>query len=129
MALTVRTEETHTFEGLMAELPGGMSRMKVTAVANVANPILQPGTVMAIITAGGNWTIHDNALSNGAENPTGILLTRVDSVTGEDALVINHDATFNAAHLHFAVGMDGTEQATALGTLRNTADIRIDGQS
>lgn len=136
LAGTPLTEGIHAFEGLMYELPGGMSRKVVTVEANAANPVLVPGTVLGVIT-GDNWTVHDNAAIDGAEtlayNAAGILLSasgpggpNVTSLTGQPALIVFRDAVFNGHMISFADGMDATEQATALATLRDTADISID---
>lgn len=139
LAGTPLSESTHPFEGLMYEQPGGQSRKIVTVEANAANPTLQPGTVLGKIT-GDNWTIHDNAAIDGSEtlayDAAGILLgaTGVDgpnvtSLTGQLALIVFREAVFNAHHLQWADGMDATEQATAMATLRDTADISIDCRS
>jgi hypothetical protein len=139
LAGTVLTEGVHAFEGLMYELPGGMSRKVVTVEANATNTVLPPGTVLGKIT-GDNWTIHDNAASDGSQtlayNAAGILLgatgpdgPNVTSLTGQSALIVFREAVFNANLLTWAAGMDGSEQTTAKATLRNTADISIDCRS
>lgn len=139
LAGTPMVESSHPFEALMYELPGGMSRKVVTVEANVANPVLVPGTVLGKIS-GDNWTIHDNGVVNGAQtlayDAAGILLgvdgpdgPNVTSLTGQPALIVFHDAVVNAHLLHWAAGMDATEQTAAMATLRTTADINIDCRS
>jgi hypothetical protein len=134
------TEGMHPYEALMYEgLAGGLSLKVVTAVANAANPTLAPGCVMGKITASGLWTVHDNGVVNGAQtlayNAAGILMgatgpggPNVTSLTGEPAVVLFQHGVVNGHMLSFADGMDATEQATALASLRDTADIDIDAR-
>lgn len=136
LAGTPLNEMVRAFEGLMYELDGYQSRKVVTVEADATNTSLPPGTVLGKIT-GANWTVHDNAAADGSQtlayNAAGILIgatgpggPNVTSLTGEPALIIFREAVFNANMLTFAAGMDGTEQAAALATLRDTADISID---
>jgi hypothetical protein len=132
-------EAVHPFEGMMHELPGNMSRQIVVVMANAANPLLNPGTVLGKVD-GDNWTIHDDAAEDGSEvlayGAAGILLMAVGdegpavtSLTGQSALVIFREAVVNARLLQWADGMDATAQGTAMATLRDTADISIDCRS
>lgn len=139
LAGTTNTETRHAWDGLEYEQMGGMSRKVVTVQANASNPTLYPGCVLGKITAG-NWTIHDNAAVDGSQtlayDAAGVLLAatgpngpNVTSLTGESAVIVFHDAVVNADKLQWASGMDSTEQTTAMGTLRTTADIQIDCRS
>jgi hypothetical protein len=129
MPLTPITEEVHQFEGLMYESPGYMSRKTVTVAANAANPVLQPGTLLGKVTATGTWGVHDNTATDGRQtlafNAAGILLTKVDSLTGQPGLIIYRDAAFNGHLLSYAAGMDATEQAAARTQLANLGEVNI----
>jgi hypothetical protein len=84
--------------------------------------ILDPGTVIAPITASGKYVVHDTALANGAQLPAGaaILFHRVDATAADVKTVatVRGPATINGNMLTYKAGMTGADKIAARNALR-----------
>lgn len=84
--------------------------------------VLDPGTVIAKITATGKFVVHDTALVNGAELPanTAILFHGVDATSADVKTVatVRGPATVNGNMLTYKAGMSSNAKILARNALR-----------
>lgn len=84
--------------------------------------VLDPGTVIARITASGKYVVHDTALSNGAELPANavILGHGIDATSADVKTVatVRGPATINGNMLTYKSGMSGAAKIAVRNALR-----------
>lgn len=84
--------------------------------------VLDPGTVIAKITASGKFVVHDTALANGAELPANaaILFHGVDATSADVKTVatVRGPATVNGNMLTYKTGMSSPNKILARNALR-----------
>jgi hypothetical protein len=111
----MKTEGIRAGEFVVSEGNGAISREKIT-VAEGAN--LVTGTVLGKITATGLYVMHDNGLSNGAQNAAAILYADVDATDGDKAgVAIERLAEVHGDLLTFKAGISGANKTAAIAAL------------
>ena len=79
--MTSLTERQHTGEFIVDEPSTKISRQKVT-VTVAASTRLQPGHVLAKLSASGKYVEYDNSGSDGSEAAAGVLYGELDNSAG-----------------------------------------------
>lgn len=84
--------------------------------------VLNPGTVIAKITASGKYVVHDTALANGAELPANaVILGHAIDATAADVktvATVRGPATINGQMLTYKAGMSGAAKIAVRNALR-----------
>lgn len=118
--MAVQNEGKYSGEFLLAEMPGTISRDKVTVLVP-ADTTLNPGTVLGQVSATGKYVPFDDAASDGRETAAGILnekLVNEGVAADATATIINWGAEVRADDLEWEVGVDedaGLADLAALG--------------
>lgn len=114
--MTTYNEPARALDFLVSEANGHRSRDQVTLAASQG--ALVPGTVLAQLSAGGNYVVYDNtASSTGAEVAKAILCyPAADSGSTQKVTVISNDAEVQGALLNWAAN-------DATGKTAGTADL------
>lgn len=114
------TEGRRTGEHLVSEANGTRSRETVVILAGTG--ALEPGTVLAKLTASGKHVVYDNDGADGSETAAAILYDAVDA-TAADAKAVAHvrDAEVNGRCLVWKDGL------TAAAITAGTADLAVAG--
>ena len=115
--MSTLTEGQHTGEFLLEEPAPKISRKNVTVTVAAATK-LQPGHVLAKLSATGKYVPYDDAGSDGSESAAGILYGELDNSDGEapadfDAVVIARLAAIRKGDLKWASGVDATAKTHA----------------
>lgn len=111
------TEGQHTGEFLLSEAEGKLSRDTVTVTVATATK-LQPGHVLAKLTATGKYVEYDNAGVDGSETAAAILYGEADNSAGgapadKTAVVVNCLAEVRKADLKWFSGAAGGDKTAA----------------
>ena len=114
-------EPARTGEFILSEANGARSRENITMAQGHA---LQPGTVLGIVSASGEYAPFNPTATDGTETAAGILYDEVDSTDGVVAAVaVVRDAEINGNHLIWPVGITDAQKAAAIASLRGTGII------
>jgi Bacteriophage lambda head decoration protein D len=109
--MTTFTEPTRALDFLISEANGSRSRDQVTLTASQG--ALVPGTVLAKVTATGNYVLYDddaNGGTPGAGVALAILCYPVENVAATQPItVISRDAEVDAAQLTWEASNDAGE--------------------
>lgn len=113
------SEPIYPLEFLISEANGRRSREKVTLTASQGD--LVPGTVLAKITATGNYAPYDDD-ANGATAGIGVALAILcyaapNSGSTQEITVIARDAEVKSAALTWEASNDGTEKTAGIADL------------
>lgn len=96
--MTTLTEGQHSYEFLLSEANGQLSREQIIVVANAAAMI--PGTLVGKITASGKYTVYNNAASDGTQTAVGILVAATTlQAADQKAVIIARQAEVFGAQL------------------------------
>jgi hypothetical protein len=108
--------------GFLVREANGMyrSREKVTVVGGADG--LEPGTILGVVTASGNYARHNAAAVDGSEAEAGILFEAVPAGETVDRTVVVRDAEVNGHHLIYEDGADAAQITTSDAAL---ADLGI----
>lgn len=113
--MSTQTQRARTGEFLLAEANGSLSREQVTFAATEA--IIPAGTVVAQITAGGEWVPYDPDADpvDGSEVAAGILYAELPVAIGDQpgVVIVRHAEVAEAA----LTGIDAAAK-TALAALQ-----------
>ena len=113
--MTVLTEGSHNGEGLVAELPGLLSRKTVTLISGQN---LAASTVLGKITASGKYTQLAPAAADGSETAAAILYGATDASGGDtDCVIVYKIAAYVADVLGWPDGITSPQKTTALSQL------------
>lgn len=82
----MKTETTHAGGFILSEEEGNYCRKNITIDDSVATA-LEDGTVLGIITSGGNWAKYDQQASDGTQTAAGILYGRAAVTSADQAAV------------------------------------------
>ncbi len=111
----MKTEGLHTGEFLVSEGNNSISREQVAFGANLT---MEPGTVIAKVTATGVYMPLDPAGADGTEVAAGVLYAgKVTDASGGDGVIIARLAEVVDSLLVWPVGITAAEQDTAVGQL------------
>ena len=111
------TEGQHTGEFIIAEPEPKISRKTVTVTVDAATK-LEPGHVLAKLSATGKYVEYDNAGSDGSEAAAGILYGECDNSAGGapadfTAVVLTRLAAVRKADLQWNSGVDASGKTAA----------------
>lgn len=111
-----KTEGRHTADFIRSEANGFRSRETVTIADSSA--VLEPGTVLGIVTASGKYAPIEIGASDGTQNSVAVLYARVN-VDGADAkgVVVIRDAEMIAGQLIWPGGITDNEKAAEVAKL------------
>lgn len=129
--MTTLTESQYPGEFIIAEPAPEISREKVTVTAP-ASTKLEPGHVMAQLTATGKWVPYDNAGSDGSEEAAGILYTEVDNEATASptdftsAVMVVRLAAVRKADLQWDSGVDASGKTAAYADLKAVMITALD---
>lgn len=84
--MTIYTQTPWSLEAILTELPGFISRSTVTMVSGTG--VVQPGTVVAKITASGKYTTAKATGSDGSQTAVGVTGYKVDATSADATVVI-----------------------------------------
>lgn len=119
---TVITEGRRTAEFLVSEANGYLSREQV--VVSSGEGALQPGTVLAKLTATGEYVVYDNAGTDGSETAAAILYAAVDATSADaKAVIIARDAEVNGRLLVWKTGLLAADKTAATADLKSAGII------
>lgn len=118
--MTRVNERRSTAEFLVSEANGYRSRAVGTVEGGVA-PGLVAGTVLGVVTSGGNYVAHDSGASDGSETAAAILYEA--TVGTIEATVIVRDAEVNGDHLAYESGADDAAKAIVNAALASVGII------
>ncbi len=114
------TEGKHTGEFILSEANGNRSR-DIVVVTVPANTTLEPGHVLAKLSATGKYTEYDNAGSDGSESAAGVLYGALTNDTGApvdiDGVVVNQDAEVRGADLAWKAGLSDNDKTAGKADL------------
>lgn len=68
--MTIQHEQRHAGEFLLSEGPGNISREAINVAAGAA---LEPGQILGLVTASGEFAPYSPTAEDGSENPVAIL--------------------------------------------------------
>lgn len=109
------TEGAHTGDHIISDM-GSISR-DVMVLAS-GSGALEPGTVVARVTASGKLAPYDNAGTDGTEAAFGILFAAADATSADVRVVVHTRLTeVKTSALKWADGLDGTGQTAGLADL------------
>lgn len=112
--MAVFNEGRHTAEFLVSEANGHRSREAATVAAGAA-PGLVAGTVLGVLSAGGNHVALDPGKLDGSQTAAAILFE--GAVGTVQRTVIRRDAEINGEHLVWPIGINSGQKSTAIGQL------------
>lgn len=115
------TEGQHTGEFILAETNPLISRETVTVTVATATK-LEPGHVLAKLSATGKYVEYDNAGSDGSETAAGVLYGECDNSDGGapadfTAVVVVREAAVRKADLQWNSGVDTNGKTAAYADL------------
>jgi len=114
------TEGRRTGEFIVSEANGTRSRETIVIAAGTG--ALEPGTVLAKLTASGKHVVYDNDGTDGSETAAAILYAAVDATAADaKAVAIVRDAEVNGRCLVWKDGL------TAAAITAGTADLAVAG--
>jgi hypothetical protein len=100
----------------VSEANGTLSRASITVASGAG--VLQPGTVLAKLTATGKYVAYDNVGSDGSEIAAAVLYAGVDATSADKAAVaIVRLAEVEAASLVWANGLVTADKTAAYADL------------
>lgn len=128
--MSTNTETQHTGEFILAEPEPLISREVVTVTVAAATR-LQPGHVLAKLSADGSYVEYDNAGSDGSQEAAGILYNELDNRSGEaeadfSATVIVRLAAVRKADLKWFTGAGAGDKTAAYADLAGSQIIARD---
>jgi len=110
------TEGARAGNFVVSEANGTLSRASITVASGAG--ILQPGTVLARLTATGKYVAYDNVGSDGSEIAAAVLYAGVDATSADKAAVaIVRLAEVEAASLVWANGLITADKTAAYADL------------
>jgi hypothetical protein len=113
--MTVLTEGRYTAEFLVSEANGARSR---DVVIIASGEVLEPGTVLGMVTASGKYVQLDPAASDGSEAAAAILYEGVDATAADTSrAVLLRDAEVNGGEIVWPDGITEPDKTTAIGQL------------
>ena len=114
-------EPARTGEFILSEANGARSRENVTVAQGHT---LQPGTVLGIVSATGEYAPFAPSATDGTETAAGVLYDAVDSTGGAvTAVAVVRDAELNENHLVWPAGITDAQKAAAAASLRGAGLI------
>lgn len=128
--MTTLTETQHPGEFIIDEPAPKISRQTVTVTVATATK-LEPGHVLAKLSATGKYVEYDNAGSDGSEAAAGVLYGECDNSAGVapvdfTAVVITRLAAVRKADLQWNSGVDAGGKTAAYADLAATLLIAVD---
>lgn len=123
----ILTERQHTGEFILAEPEQLISRENATVTVAAATR-LQPGHVLAKLSATGKYVPYDNSGTDGSEGAAGILYGEVDNLEGDapadfTAVVIARLAVVRKTDLQWESGVDADGKTAAYADLASAMVI------
>ena len=117
------TEPARTGEFILSEANGARSRENIKVAAGAGQ--LEPGTVLGIVAASGEYVPLNPSATDGSEQAAGILYAAVDASgsTAVDAVAIVRDAEVKGGELVWPGGITDAQKATAVAQLGATGII------
>lgn len=115
--MTTKTEGYHTAEFLVSEAEGHRSR-DVGTVQNGSSDNWPAGTILGVVTSGGNYIRHDTGASDGSQNEAGILFEEVLAGETVERTIITRDAEVNKNHLTYEASATDNEKADTDAALK-----------
>lgn len=113
-------EGQHTGEFILSEANGNRSRDNVT-VTVPSNTTLEPGHVLAKLSATGKYVEYDNSGSDGSEAAAGVLYGKLVNDTGApvdmDGVVVNQDAEVRSDDLQWKSGLNDNDKTAGKADL------------
>lgn len=124
------TEGQHTGEFIIAEPEPKISRKTVTVTVAAATK-LEPGHVLAKLSATGKYVEYDNAGSDGSEAAAGILYGECDNSAGGapadfTGVVLTRLAAVRKADLQWNSGVDASGKTAAYADLEAVMITALD---
>ena len=113
-------EPARTGEFILSEANGSRSRENITLASTVG--ALQPGTVLGIVAASGEYVPLNLSASDGSEQAAGILYNHADGASA-DAVAVVRDAEVKSDLLIWPNGITDAQKAAALGQLAATGIV------
>jgi hypothetical protein len=115
------TERQNTGEFILSESPGKISRDNVTVTVPAATR-LEPGHVVAQLSATGKYVEYDNAGTDGSEEAAGVLYGELDNTAGVapadfDGVIVNWGAEVKKADLKWKSGLVSGDKTAAYADL------------
>lgn len=115
------TETARTGEFILSEANGARSRENITVAAGHD---MQPGTVLGIVSASGEYAPFDPSASDGTETAAGILHSYADSRDGAvKAVAVVRDAEVNQHLLIWPDDVTDAQRAAAEANLLTTGVV------
>ncbi len=109
-------EPARTGEFILSEANGARSRENVTVAQGHT---MQPGTVLGVVAASGEYVPLDPSATDGSETAAGVLYDAVDSTGGAvTAVAVVRDAELKENYLVWPAGITDAQKAAALAQLR-----------
>ncbi len=116
------TETARTGEFILSEANGARSRENITLASGAGQ--LQPGTVLGIVAASGEYVPIDPAATDGRETAAGILYDHADATSAAvAAAAMVRDAEIKADLLIWPDGITDAQKAAALSQLAATGIV------
>lgn len=116
MYLGAKIEGRHTADYILSEGNGAISRENVTMAQSA---IVEPGTVLGIVTATGKFMPLDLAATDGTEVAAAVNYARVDASAADVACVISARASeLKIDQLIWPAGISAPEKATAIAQMK-----------
>lgn len=128
--MTSLTERQHTGEFIVDEPSTKISRQKVT-VTVAASTRLQPGHVLAKLSASGKYVEYDNSGSDGSEAAAGVLYGELDNSAGGapadfTGVVVTRLAAVRKADLKWFSGAVDADKTAAYADMATSLLIAVD---
>lgn len=115
--MTTFTEPNRSFEALLSEGNGAISRETVTIVSGAG--VLDAGTVLGKITASGKYTGYDDGNSGGSNAAVAVLAQAVDATSADvTATAITRLAEVKYDQLVWIAANDATSKTAAVVNLK-----------
>lgn len=116
------TEGRHAGEGLLSEANFHRSRDKITVLSGQGK--LDPGAILARVTASGKYVISAAAGSDGSQTAVAVLLYPVDATSADvDVAAITRDAEWNVNTLTYGATLN--DDAKKLAARNQLAAVGI----
>jgi len=128
--MTALNEGQYTGEFLIEEPAPRISRETVTVTVDTATK-LEPGHVMAQLSADSKFVEYDNSGTDGSEEAAGILYNECDNSAGEapadfTAVVVVRLAAVRKADLQWNSGVDASGKTAAYADLKALMILALD---
>ncbi len=83
--MSTQTQGPRACEFLLSEAPGTLSREEITIVSG--SGVVEPGTVLAVVTATGKYAPYEDAAADGTETAAGVLIYQTDATSADQSAV------------------------------------------